>query len=76
MQAPSLAVVLWIFYLRLRYGSSGAQDRIGFIQEINATIFVGMLNSLAIYASERDLFYHEYHSKAYGVGTFSRYSSI
>lgn len=69
-QTPTLAISLWIFYLRLNHSATGAQNRIGLIQENVSTLFVGMLNAVAIFPQERNLFYHEYVSSPYSASTF------
>ncbi|BGP42824.1 ATP-binding cassette transporter snq2 [Rhodotorula kratochvilovae] len=61
---PFLACLFWLFFARLDYGPSSAQDRIGLLQETTALPFVGMLACLSIFPFERALFYHEYKSSA------------
>ena len=50
----------------------GAQDRIGLtIENTTAAGFVGLLNAMAIYPADRDLYLHESKSSArYSPGTF------
>lgn len=38
---PFLALIFWLFFLRLGHGPSGAQDRIGLLMESSAMPFVG-----------------------------------
>ncbi|KAK4700817.1 hypothetical protein P7C70_g5427, partial [Phenoliferia sp. Uapishka_3] len=45
---------------RLSLGPAGAQNRVGLLQEATALPFVGMLACIAIFPTERSLFYHEY----------------
>lgn len=66
-----LSLLFWLFFARLGYGPSSAQDRVGLLQETTALPFVGMLSCLAIFPYERALYYHEYKSSArHSVTTF------
>ncbi|KAL7410573.1 P-loop containing nucleoside triphosphate hydrolase protein [Mrakia frigida] len=71
-QAPLLAALFILFYTRLTKGPAGAQDRIGVtLENANALPFVGLLNGIAIFPQDRDLFFHEYSSSAaYSAATF------
>lgn len=57
---------------------SGGQDRIGFFQQtLGALPYIGLLNSVAIFPAERDLFFHEYHSSAaYSTATFTLVTTL
>ncbi|GAA6063063.1 hypothetical protein JCM10212_003008 [Sporobolomyces blumeae] len=61
---PFMALLFWLFFARLGYGPSAAQDRVGLLQETTALPFVGMLSCIAIFPFERDLYFHEYKSSA------------
>ncbi|GAA6030923.1 hypothetical protein JCM8097_008938 [Rhodosporidiobolus ruineniae] len=61
---PFLALLLWLYFLRLGFGPSSSQDRVGLLQETTALPFVGMLASLSIFPSERNLFFHEWKTSA------------
>lgn len=52
--------------------STGAQDRIGItIENTSSIAFVGLLNAMAIYPAERNLYLHEARSSArYSPATF------
>lgn len=41
MNPPFLALLFWIFFARLGYGPSSAQDRVGLLQQTTAMPFVG-----------------------------------
>ncbi|CAE6514119.1 unnamed protein product [Rhizoctonia solani] len=71
-QLPFLGVLFLLFYQRLKHGSSGGQDRIGYFQEmVSPVAFVGLLNCIAIFPKDRDLYFHEYRSSAaYSEATF------
>ncbi|KAB5589912.1 hypothetical protein CTheo_6655 [Ceratobasidium theobromae] len=71
-QLPFLGVLFLLFYQRLKHGPSGGQDRIGYFQEMVSPIgFVGLLNCIAIFPKDRDLYFHEYRSSAaYSEATF------
>ncbi|GAA5883094.1 hypothetical protein JCM16303_006086 [Sporobolomyces ruberrimus] len=68
---PFMALLFWLFFARLNYSPSSAQDRVGLLQETTALPFVGMLSCIAIFPFERDLYFHEYKSSArHSVLTF------
>jgi hypothetical protein len=72
VQIPLLGALFLMFFQRLTHGPSGAQDRIGItIESTSAITFVGLLNAMAIYPADRDLYLHESMSSArYSPGTF------
>ncbi|KAF5023394.1 hypothetical protein F66182_4551 [Fusarium sp. NRRL 66182] len=70
MQVIGLAVVLALFFSPLDNDYYSVQNRMGFVQEIGAFYFVGMLQNVAIYPSERDVFYREDDDGVYGVEAF------
>ena len=45
-------------------GPAGAQNRVGVLQETTALPFVGMLSCIAIFPTEKALFFHEFKSSA------------
>lgn len=68
---PFMALLFWLFFGRLGFGPSSAQDRVGLLQETTALPFVGMLSCVAIFPFERDLYFHEHKSSArHSVLTF------
>lgn len=69
-QVIGLAIVLALFFAPLHDDYYSVQNRIGFVQEICAFYFVGMLQNVAIYPSERDVFYREDDDGVYGVEAF------
>lgn len=50
---PFLAILFWLFFLRLTKGPTGAQNRVGLLQENSALPFVGMLTAVAIFPKVR-----------------------
>jgi hypothetical protein len=56
----------------LTHGPSGAQDRIGIaIESTTAIAFVGLLNAMAVFPADRNLYLHESKSSArYSPATF------
>ncbi|ORY74754.1 P-loop containing nucleoside triphosphate hydrolase protein [Leucosporidium creatinivorum] len=64
MNPPFLALLFWIFFARLSYGPSSAQDRVGLLQQTTAMPFVGMLSCLSIFPQEKRLFLYEWSSSA------------
>ncbi|KAF8310725.1 P-loop containing nucleoside triphosphate hydrolase protein [Clavulina sp. PMI_390] len=71
-QAPLLGVMFLLFFERLGHSAESAQNRIGIIQEFVLPIpFVGLLNNVAIFPLDRQVFFHEYQSSArYSAQTF------
>lgn len=70
MQVLGLAIILTLFFAPLKNNYESVQTRLGFIQEFCAFNFVGMLQNVAIYPAERDVFYREYDDSVYGVTAF------
>ncbi|KAG8951402.1 hypothetical protein FRC04_006173 [Tulasnella sp. 424] len=71
-QTPLLACIMLMIYQRLKYGPTGGQDRMGFVLEIISPLaFVGVLNNVAVFPADRDIFFHEVRtSGAYSASTF------
>lgn len=70
MQVIGLAIILALFFAPLHNDFFSVQNRMGFVQEIAAFYFVGMLQNVAIYPTERDVFYREDDDGVYSVEAF------
>jgi ABC-type multidrug transport system ATPase subunit len=70
MQVVGLAIVLALFFSPVKNDYYSVQNRMGFVQELGAFYFVGMLQNVAIYPNERDVFYREDDDGVYGVDAF------
>lgn len=70
MQVIGLAIILALFFAPLHNNYFSVQNRMGFVQEIAAFYFVGMLQNVAIYPNERDVFYREDDDGVYGIEAF------
>ncbi|OAQ71814.1 ABC transporter [Purpureocillium lilacinum] len=70
MQVVGLAAVFALFFAPLGNDFYSVQNRMGFVQELGAFYFVGMLQNVAVYPSERDVFYREDDDGVYGVDAF------
>ncbi|KAF2640204.1 ABC transporter-like protein [Massarina eburnea CBS 473.64] len=70
MQVVGLGIVLALFFAPLRSDYYGVQNRLGFLVEIAPLYFVGMLQNVAVYPTERDVFYRDYDDRIYGVEAF------
>lgn len=72
VQTPLLGGLFILFFQRLDRGPSGAQTRIGItIENTTAIPFVGLLNAMAIFPADRNLYFHESRSSArYSPATF------
>ncbi|KAK0473430.1 P-loop containing nucleoside triphosphate hydrolase protein [Armillaria novae-zelandiae] len=68
--AFGLGIVSALFFSPLGHDYISIQNRIGCIQGILAICFVGVLQNMAIYPSERDIFYQEQDDDAYSIESF------
>jgi len=64
--------IFLLIYQRLKHGPTGGQDRLGYVFEIISPLpFVGVLNNVAVFPADRDIFFHEVRSSAaYSAATF------
>jgi ABC-type multidrug transport system permease subunit len=72
-QLVGLGIVLTAFLTPLGTDYYSVQTRVGYIQAQSSMFFVGMLNSIAMYPSERDIFYHEDRDGTYPLEAFFLY---
>jgi ABC-type multidrug transport system ATPase subunit len=70
MQVMGLGIILGLFFAPLGHGYAAVQNRLGYIQQFTALLFVGMLQNLTIYPTERDVFYKEHEDRAYSPTSF------
>lgn len=70
MQVTGLAIILTLFFAPLKNDYAAVQTRLGYIQEFCAFYFVGMLQNVAVYPNEKDVFYRENDDGTYGVEAF------
>ncbi|KAI1139338.1 P-loop containing nucleoside triphosphate hydrolase protein [Hypoxylon sp. FL0543] len=70
MQVLGLAIVLTLFFAPVHNDYYSIQNRVGFIQELCAFYFVGMLQNVAVYPAEREVFYREDDDAVYSVEAF------
>ncbi|KAJ5989379.1 ABC-2 type transporter [Penicillium waksmanii] len=70
MQIVGIAIIMALFFAPLKNDYPAVQSRMGFIQEFAALYFVGMLQNIAIYPNERDVFYREEADRCYSAETF------
>ncbi|KAI1082153.1 P-loop containing nucleoside triphosphate hydrolase protein [Whalleya microplaca] len=70
MQVVGLAIVLTLFFAPLHTDYYSVQNRVGFVQEVCAFYFVGMLQNVAVYPAEREVFYREDDDAVYRVEAF------
>jgi ABC-type multidrug transport system ATPase subunit len=69
-QGVSFAIILSLFFAPLGDDYYSVQNRIGILQEITALLFIGMLNAIAVYIPERNVFYREEADGAYPMAAF------
>ncbi|KAJ9201894.1 hypothetical protein DTO164E3_3332 [Paecilomyces variotii] len=70
MQVVGISIIMALFFAPLKHDYPAVQSRMGFIQEFAALYFVGMLQNIAIYPNERDVFYREEADNCYSTETF------
>jgi len=70
MQVVGMGIVLALFFAPLKNDYFAVQNRMGFLIEISPLYFVGMLNNIAVYPVERDVFYRDFDDRIYGVEAF------
>lgn len=70
MQVVGMGLVLALYFAPLKKDYFAIQNRMGFLVEIAPLYFVGMLNNIAVYPIERDVFYRDYDDRIYGVEAF------
>ncbi|KAB5542470.1 ABC transporter [Coniochaeta sp. 2T2.1] len=71
MQVVGFGGVLALFMAPLAHDVYSVQTRVGLLQQMGALYFVGMLQNVAVYPAERDVFYREQDDGVYGVGAFA-----
>lgn len=70
MQVTGLAIILALFFSPLESDYYSVQTRLGLLQQFGAFMFVGMLQNVAVYPNEKDVFYREHDDGTYGVEAF------
>lgn len=77
MQVVGLGILLTLFFAPLRNNYYSVQSRLGYIQEFAALYFVGMLQNVAVYPNEKEVFYREHDDGAYSIEAFFlQYTSL
>ena len=69
-QFTAVGVVLACFYAPLTNDFYSVQSRAGLAGQCSSLLFVGMLNAIATYPPERDIFYHEDDDGIYPLEAF------
>ncbi|KAL8653372.1 MAG: hypothetical protein Q9226_003875 [Calogaya cf. arnoldii] len=69
-QVLGFAIILTLFFAPLQSDTYSVQTRLGLIQEVAALYFVGMLQNVAVYPTEKAVFYREHDDNAYSVTSF------
>jgi ABC-type multidrug transport system ATPase subunit len=70
MQVVGMGIVLALYFAPLKNDYFAIQNRMGFLIEVAPLYFVGMLNNIAVYPIERDVFYRDFDDRIYGVEAF------
>jgi hypothetical protein len=69
-QCLFFGLILGCFYAPIGNDQASVQNRIGNLYELTAICFIGMLNCIDIYPTERNLFYREYLDGIYSSRSF------
>jgi hypothetical protein len=69
-QGTFYGLILACFYAPIGDDQNSIQDRIGSLYEMTALMFIGMLSCIAIFPTERNVFYREYVDGDYSVLAF------
>ncbi|QSS63537.1 ATP-dependent ABC transporter [Histoplasma capsulatum] len=70
MQVVGMSIIISLFFAPLRNDYEAVQSRMGILQQFAALYFVGMLQNIAIYPNERDVFYREQEDNCYSIEAF------
>ncbi|KAJ3095113.1 hypothetical protein HDU97_007254 [Phlyctochytrium planicorne] len=68
-QGVALGVILTLYFARLKMDAS-VTSRIGFLQQVGALVFIGMLNCIAVFPQELRLFRFEHQDGVYSIESF------
>lgn len=69
-QVLGYTIFLTLFFAPLKSDYYSVQTRLGFVQEFGPLYFVGMLQNVAVFPDEKQVFYREHDDNAYSVEAF------
>jgi len=69
-QVVSFGIMMALCFLRISYDQFGVQNRTGFLYESLSMIFIALLNCVALFPTERNLFYRERNDGLYSTLSF------
>lgn len=69
-QGLFFALILCCYYSPMGNDQASVQNRIGNLQQTTSLCFIGMLNNIAIFPLERNVFYREYVDGTYSTAAF------
>ncbi|EEA27042.1 hypothetical protein TMatcc_004679 [Talaromyces marneffei ATCC 18224] len=69
-QVIGIAIIMALFFAPMKNDYTAVQTRMGFVQEFAALYFIGMLQNIAVYPPERDVYYREEADHCYSAETF------
>ncbi|CAN6626792.1 hypothetical protein TRVA0_011S00474 [Trichomonascus vanleenenianus] len=71
MQVVGIGIIYCLYFAPMKDNATfGVTNRLGLVQQTTALYFVGMLVNMAVYPSNRSVFYREYDDNVYGVFAF------
>jgi ABC-type multidrug transport system ATPase subunit/ABC-type multidrug transport system permease subunit len=69
-QIIGIAIIMALFFAPMKNDYAAVQTRMGFVQEFAALYFIGMLQNIAVYPPERDVYFREEADHCYSAETF------
>lgn len=70
LQVTFLGIIQALYFAPQGTGQVSVQNRLGLIQQTMSTLFIGLLNCVAVFPMERDTLFSEHSDRAYGVLPF------
>ncbi|KAI8902367.1 P-loop containing nucleoside triphosphate hydrolase protein [Globomyces pollinis-pini] len=70
LQIVILGVIQALYYFGLGNNQESVQNRIGALQQSTAGVFAGLLNTVAVFPTEKNLLFYEYSDRTYSVLPF------
>ncbi|KAJ2994375.1 hypothetical protein HDV02_001649 [Globomyces sp. JEL0801] len=70
LQVVSLGIIQALFFTPQGNDQASVQNRLGILQQSNSVLFVGLLNCVAAFPTEKAVLFYEYNDRAYSVESF------
>ncbi|OJD12223.1 hypothetical protein AJ78_07148 [Emergomyces pasteurianus Ep9510] len=70
MQVIGVFIIVTLFFSPLQNDYEAVQSRMGLLHQFAGLYFIGMLQNIAVYPNERDVFYREQEDNCYSIEAF------